>query len=591
MRVLLIVFLFVGFGQSVQGASSTELTIELNKVWGVCKYYANTSVDMDAQFFEQFDKIETQSNKSEFNQIVKVFLQSAGTKDCITSDSVFGKSAIQKFWNVTDTSQLSVRVNFDWIGSSVLLSSENKKGLVSLLQSFEAKRPSTIMVHKKYVLDHSKEKVYSLEYKRSVSILTFFRLYNVIEYYYPYKHLLDVPWEKAMSKSAIKFMAVQNMEEYKYAVKYFLSFIQDTHVSAQKSKEATLPKKKYTEMWSEYPVEIKYAENELFISKVFSSEVSEKYNLHSGDIIKKVNGLSQDSLRNLSNRQHNCSHEVELNECVCYDIYQLEPLKLEVEHSGKTEIIELDKMEMTYSDFDNFVTRKRLLGDTVSLHEKVGYIYMPNVGYTFISRCFKAYEKRDVLILDCRGYGTTAMMKLPKLLSKEPLPVAKFYYPDKKFPGIFNESKAPLDYYSSNTFDALLKGMLKYQSKVFPTFNTPYDGHLVVLLDEQAMSFGESVIMTIKAYAPNAIFIGRPTQGANGNVTELMLPTGHKITYTGIDFRFPDDSELQRKGIQPDVMVLDTKESIINGEDIILKRALEYIYSNYGIRVVRQHAL
>jgi len=210
------------------------------------------------------------------------------------------------------------------------------------------------------------------------------------------------------------------------------------------------------------------------------------------------------------------------------------------------------------------------------IDKNIGYIYLPSSKYFKIDNVFRKYKDKETVILDCRGYGTMSSLKLGKLLSKKTKDVSSMYLPVKKYPGVF-EKKKNENYYFSNTTDVIGKLLFGYKNKVFPTFNTPYKGRIVVLIDDNAISFGETVIMILKAYAKNAVFIGRPTTGANGNVTTLKLPLGGELYYTGIDFRFADGTELQRKGIQPDIYVPKTMEAIISGEDEILNAALKYI--------------
>ena len=152
-----------------------------------------------------------------------------------------------------------------------------------------------------------------------------------------------------------------------------------------------------------------------------------------------------------------------------------------------------------------------------------------------------------------------------------------YYIPTKKIPGLFKKSKKNETYYVSNNLDLGLKLLFNDKRKIFPTFNTPYKGQIIVLIDDKAQSFGETVIMLIKAYAKNAVLIGRPTTGANGNAMTLKLPLGGELYYTSIDFRFADGTELQRKGIQPDIFVPRKIKNIITGKDEILDAAINYI--------------
>jgi C-terminal processing protease CtpA/Prc len=73
------------------------------------------------------------------------------------------------------------------------------------------------------------------------------------------------------------------------------------------------------------------------------------------------------------------------------------------------------------------------------------------------------------------------------------------------------------------------------------------------------------------------VFIGTPTAGANGDVTNFPVPGGFRVSFSGHDVRHADDRQLQRVGIQPHVRVAPTIAGIRGGRDEVLERALEYV--------------
>jgi C-terminal processing protease CtpA/Prc len=102
-----------------------------------------------------------------------------------------------------------------------------------------------------------------------------------------------------------------------------------------------------------------------------------------------------------------------------------------------------------------------------------------------------------------------------------------------------------------------------------------YKGEVIVLIDESTASWGETRVGLFKAI--DAVLIGRPTGGSNGNATVLLLPGKITAHFSGIgvtDFR---GKELQRKGFIPDIEVYPTMESIKAGKDEILERAISYL--------------
>jgi C-terminal processing protease CtpA/Prc len=97
-----------------------------------------------------------------------------------------------------------------------------------------------------------------------------------------------------------------------------------------------------------------------------------------------------------------------------------------------------------------------------------------------------------------------------------------------------------------------------------------------MLIDERAISQAEHSGLFYRA-ANGTVFIGSPTQGADGDVTNFMAPGGIRIAFTGLDVRWPDGRQLQRVGLVPDIEVHPTITGIQAGRDEVLERALAYI--------------
>jgi C-terminal processing protease CtpA/Prc len=79
--------------------------------------------------------------------------------------------------------------------------------------------------------------------------------------------------------------------------------------------------------------------------------------------------------------------------------------------------------------------------------------------------------------------------------------------------------------------------------------------------------------------ATNVTFIGTPTNGANGDVTNLVLPGGIYASFSGHDVRHADGRQLQRVGIQPHIKIEPTISGIREGRDEILEGAIKFLDS------------
>ena len=109
----------------------------------------------------------------------------------------------------------------------------------------------------------------------------------------------------------------------------------------------------------------------------------------------------------------------------------------------------------------------------------------------------------------------------------------------------------------------------------------PYRGRVVVLVDERTMSQGEYTAMMIRA-ASGATLVGSPTAGAVGDTTNVCLPGGVCVLFTGQRFELPDGGAVQGVGLRPEVEVRPTTQGVRAGRDEVLERALALLRENPG---------
>jgi C-terminal processing protease CtpA/Prc len=98
----------------------------------------------------------------------------------------------------------------------------------------------------------------------------------------------------------------------------------------------------------------------------------------------------------------------------------------------------------------------------------------------------------------------------------------------------------------------------------------------VLLIDERTQSQAEHTGLFFEA-ANGTKFIGSPTLGANGDVTDLSVPGGIYASFTGQGVWDADGRQLQRVGLKPDIAVRPTLAGIRAGRDEVLEKAIEYL--------------
>jgi C-terminal processing protease CtpA/Prc len=130
--------------------------------------------------------------------------------------------------------------------------------------------------------------------------------------------------------------------------------------------------------------------------------------------------------------------------------------------------------------------------------------------------------------------------------------------------------KHPGAYFLIKDFHEALPHNMKY---------TRFTGKTVFLINECTQSSMESVALAARINF-HATLIGRPTSGALGRVVWIPVSYRNNAMFSGAALLSLDGTELQRKGIAPDIEVYPTMESIKEGKDEILEAAIEYL-NNY----------
>jgi C-terminal processing protease CtpA/Prc len=190
---------------------------------------------------------------------------------------------------------------------------------------------------------------------------------------------------------------------------------------------------------------------------------------------------------------------------------------------------------------------------------KTGYVDLTRLEVAQVDEMFNAFRDTATIIMDMRGYPRgTAWSIAPRLATKPGMVAAQFRRNlVRAVPGEDSNSS------------------LYFEQRIPHTEKPRYAGRTVMLIDENAISQSEHSGLFYKT-ANGTTFIGSPTMGANGDVTFFIAPGNIRVNFSGHDVRWPDGSQLQRVGLQPDIHVSPTVAGIRAGKDEVLDRAIEF---------------
>lgn len=114
------------------------------------------------------------------------------------------------------------------------------------------------------------------------------------------------------------------------------------------------------------------------------------------------------------------------------------------------------------------------------------------------------------------------------------------------------------------------------EAKIIPSDPIRFEEPIIVLTNRGVISSAESFISMMRTL-PNTVLVGDTTRGSTGNPKEFQLSNGWKYRISSWQVVTPDLSFIEDHGIAPDFVVNNTEETMNNGIDLILEKAIELL--------------
>jgi C-terminal processing protease CtpA/Prc len=384
-------------------------------------------------------------------------------------------------------------------------------------------------------------------------LLSLYRYWNMITYFFPYKHLMDEDWNKKLKEYIPLFINAKNELEYELATVQIIGDIQDTHANlwggADKINE-----------WkgSNYPpIHVRFIENNLVVTDYYNQELKNVVGLKIGDVITKINGNPIDKIVNEKSKYYPASNEPTRLRDISADLLRSNSNNIEIEFISGNSNPRTKNLKLYPKDsLDIYRWYRKSDGKSFKmLDNNIGYVTLQTIKEDDIAQIKDEFKNTKGIIIDIRNYPSTFVpFSLGSYFVSSSTPFVKFTNGNVDNPGEF-------------TFTSNLE---------IPSQGKTYKGKLVVLVNELSQSQAEYTSMAFRA-GDNTTIIGSTTAGADGNVSAIMLPGGLRTMISGIGVNYPNGGETQRIGIVPDIEVHPTIEGIRNGKDELLEKAIEII--------------
>lgn len=522
----------------------------LGKVWGYLKYYhpavAAGDHNWDYELFRVMPKVLAAKNKQERNAVLSAWFAGLG----IYETALPARS---------DTEKIKLTPDLKWIDEKAL--GPQLAGRLTALK--DAKRQT-----KSYYIG-LQPGVGNPQFKNEISydsmkypdagfrMLALFRFWNIIQYYFPNKHLIEEDWNKVLPEFIPQFAGAANELEYNLAALRLIGRIHDTHANLF-SREETMPK-----YWglNRPAVKVSFVEDKAVVVAYHDKEEGERTGLKVGDVIEEINGRKvADIVEERLDLYPASNYPTKLRDIAGYLLRTNEStMSLKYRRDKALAEVTVDCLPKSKYKVNPDAFFDRSLPSFKIIGADVAYLYPGTLKRGEMSSLLPKIEKTKGLIVDMRTYPSDFIVfSLGQFLLSKPTDFVKFSQGSITTPGLFT---------------------VPVELKVGIENPNPYKGKVVILINEMTQSQAEYTTMALRT-APRATVIGSTTAGADGNVSEFYLPGGIGTMISGIGVLYPDGRETQRIGIVPDVVVKPTVKGIAEGRDELVEKALEIINAN-----------
>jgi hypothetical protein len=502
------------------------------KVWGHVKYYhpevANGNINWDSELLSFVSYIRNVENHDAFNDSLFVWINELGEIPLpVEPEPVF----VDSICNITD---------YSWIDDPFF--SDSVSNILNVI--IERYRPQTNVYLSSAPgagnpLFDNDVACNSYNASEGLRILTLYRYWNIINYFFPYKNIMDQDWDITLIEFIPQIIEAQYNQDFHKTFKRLTTRLNDSHAILNSS---------YFSQWigiASAPFKIRFIENETVITYV-KEGITE---ISVGDVIKSIDGVDiyhlRDSLRPYAYGSNDVIIERELNSLIKKGYFG--GFELTVNNGITDNTVYLNRSYSSINDSEDYIWKDTTISDGCTF----GIVNMGLLNTTHIETMFNDLWETDAIIFDIRNYPNGTLWTIVNYLYPSSIHIANFTKPSISYPGKSEWVEENIGSGTSNI----------------------YQGNIIILFDERTQSQAEYTCMGLEQF-PGAIKIGSTTSAADGNVSVIELPYGISTYATFLGTFYSDYTPTQRVGIIPDYEVLPTIQGIRDGRDEVLEFAL-----------------
>lgn len=434
----------------------------LGRIWGFLKYHhpevGNGNYNWDYELFRILPDYISASGSGERDIILELWIAKYGNVDSCISCKTSSKSA-------------KLKPDLSWIDQSNL-SQRLKNQLKTIYRNRDQGEHYYISLepqvgNPKFQNEDSYE---SMSYPdEGYRLLSLYRLWNMIEYFCPNKHLTNKDWEVVLEEYIPIFLNATNELEYELAALQLIGEINDTHANLWGGKD------KINELRGDNyaPFKTEFVENKLVVTDYYSTEYSKEGQLKSGDIITHINNQPVMSIVDSLRPYYPASNESAFLRDVSMDLIRSDQTSINltcISH-GETRLLNVNLLQRDQLNLYYYLYKVNSGEPSFKiLNGNIGYISLANIQNDDIPKIKDQLKNTKGIIIDIRNYPSTFVpFTLGSFFVKDPTPFVKFTNGNPDNPGEF---------------------IYRDGAKI-PGARKPYKGKLVVLVNDVTQSQAE----------------------------------------------------------------------------------------------------
>lgn len=520
----------------------------LGEVWGFVKYHhpevAKGNINMDAELFRVMPAVIGSKNYADVCAVLEKWIVGLGMpKPC---------SGCRTYKN-TNVEQ---KPDYGEIFDRKVVSAALADKLTAILNSDAESEHFYIGMEKGIGNpDFKHELTYTgISYPDAgLRLLCLFRYWNMIQYFFPYKHLIGKDWNTELLEMIPSFINAKNATDYTLATLTTISDVHDSHANIWSNPKAL---DEYRGKYAPAFV-AKFIEDQLTVTEYYNDTLNVKERFKVGDVITSINGVSvKELIKKFLPITAASNYSTQLRDMPRNYLLRSNHshFRFEVLHDGKTSTVETDGMAFNKLNFNAVYNPNPKEPAYHLMDNQIGYVYPGRYHNKDLPAIKKLFKDTKGIVIDMRCYPSEFMpFTFVPYIKSGAAQFVKFGEGSVINPGLFKIND-PLGVRGDNN----------------------YKGKVVVIVNEESQSQAEYTTMAFQS-STNVTVIGSTTAGADGNVSAIYLPGGIRTMISGISVLYPDGTETQRKGVKIDVPIKPTIAGIKAGKDELLEKAVAII--------------